>query len=198
MSQFSTSKQVRRSAISFPVAWQTFTMLVKRWRMPLTYTAMSLLVVWHTVAIVTAPSPENVSRWALPLFKPYMSLFDLDNRWDFFAPSFDRGAQLRYLVEDAAGQRHSFNPSDKLSRYHPAAIWFRDRYQIILLSPNVYGVAHVPAFCREHAALNPVSITLLAVEGKAFTPADHLSGKHPLDSEFTTVTILKTVPCPVQ
>ena len=80
-------------------------MISKPLRERLTYTAMSVFLAWHTVAMVLAPAPDNsVIAIALrPLFQPYLSLLRQDNRWDFFAPTVETGTELRYTLEDAAG-----------------------------------------------------------------------------------------------
>ncbi len=168
-----------------------------RWRPRLIYTAMSALLVWHTLAMLIGSAPiSTITRAARQVFHPYLTLFRLDNQWGFFAPNIDTGAQFRYAVEDAAGVRHTFVPADKLSRLLPSSIWFRDRYRVVMRSIETYGGELAVAFCREHAALNPVSITFLEAEQKAFTPADRLRGKHPLDPEFVDVHALATVRCP--
>ena len=63
-------------------------MISKSLRERLTYTAMSVFVAWHTAAMLFAPAPDNsVIAIALrPVFQPYLSLFRLDNTWDFSAP----------------------------------------------------------------------------------------------------------------
>jgi hypothetical protein len=170
-----------------------------RWRGGLVYAAMSVLVVWHTFAIVVAVSPDSaITRAAFPLVRPYVTLFNLDNHWDFFAPDIGTSSQLRYVVEDAAGQQHPFNPTDKLSRLGPNDIWMRDRYRDVVSAVEVFGDVTVAELCREHAALRPVAITLLEVEGKEFGPEDRRLGKSPLDPEFVDVRTLKTIRCPSQ
>lgn len=169
----------------------------KPWRTRLTYAAMSLLVVWHTLAMLVGPAPESVMTLAArKIFHPYITLFRMDNKWGYFAPEVPRGMQFRYIVEDAAGQRHTFIPDDTLSRFQPNAIWVKDRYKTVMAFPDQYGDAAVASLCRDHAALKPVAITLVEVEQKDFTPLDRRSGKHPLDPEFVDVNALKPIPCP--
>ena len=92
----------------------------KRVRERLAYVAMSVLVVWHSIAMVVAAAPEStLTQAARSLLQPYLTLFRLDNNWGFFAPNVPRGRQFRYTIEDAAGTRRSFIPEDKLSRLHP-------------------------------------------------------------------------------
>jgi hypothetical protein len=168
----------------------------KQGRQRLIYAAMSLLVVWHTLAMLLESAPSSVITLSLRvLFNPYLALFRLENQWGFFAPDVELGAQFRYVVEDAAGTRHTFVPAEKLSRFSPASIWFRDRYKLVSGSIDTYGDHFAAALCREHAALNPISITFLEIVQKDFSPADRLRGKHPLDSEFVDVNPLKTVQC---
>ena len=169
-----------------------------RWREPLIYAAMSLLVTWHTLVMVVAVSPDSmITRAARALVQPYLTLFNLDNDWKFFV---DVGLsyQFRYAVEDAAGRTHVFIPTDKLGRFDPNSIWLRDRYRDVMRSVHRYGDVTVAELCREHVALRPVAITLLAVEAKEFGPDDRRRGKNPLDPEFVTVHTLKTIRCPAQ
>lgn len=174
------------------------------WRQRLVYVAMSLLVAWHTFVMVVAVSPRSaITEAAWPLIYPYVILFNLDNYWGFFAPKVGASYQFRYVVEDAAGQTHTFTPTDQISRLSPYSIWMRDHYKIILGSVDTYGDAAVAEFCREQAALRPVAISLLEVmgiegKGKAFGPEDRRRGKSPLDPEFVTVNKLKTIQCPAQ
>jgi hypothetical protein len=67
-----------------------------------------------------------------------------------------------------------------------------------MYSADTYGDLIVAELCREHAALRPVAITLLGVEGKEFRPEDRRRGKHPLDPEFITLHSLTTIRCPAQ
>jgi len=67
---------------------------------------MSLLVTWHTFAMVVAPSPDSdITDAARSILDPYLTLFRLDNGWGFFAPDVGSGSQFRYVIEDAAGNR---------------------------------------------------------------------------------------------
>ena len=169
----------------------------KQWRGRLTYAAMSLLVVWHTLAIVVAPSPDSaITRSARLLFEPYLTLFRLENGWSFYAPYVRVEPEFRYVVEDASGERHTFVPAHKLSRFHPIDVWVKDWYIHVMDTPETYGDAVAAYLCREHALLHPVSITLLEIEQNEFSPEDQLSGKHPFDPEFFDKKTLTTVQCP--
>jgi hypothetical protein len=175
-------------------------MISKRWRERLTYTAMSVFVAWHTLALVVAPAPDSsaMARSFRRLLQPYLTLFRLDNRWDFYAPEVGNGRQFRYDIEDASANRHSFVPTGELSWFHPDYWWFRAWYDVVTDYPETYADHFAALLCRMHAALQPVSITLLTLQVGDFSPQDHLDGKHPLDSEFVTVTTLKHVVCPAR
>ncbi len=169
----------------------------KQWRGRLTYAAMSLLVVWHTVAMVLAPSPDSVvTDSARSLFDPYLTLFLLQSTWSFYAPDMRVEPEFRYVVEDASGQHHTFVPAEKVSRYHPSDIWVKDWYIHVMDHPETYSKPVAAYLCREHASLHPASITLLEIDQKEFWPADQLSGKTPFDFEFLENKTLATVPCP--
>ena len=71
---------------------------------------MSLLIVWHTIAMAIASARVGAS--AIPsLFDPIQAR----HNWGFFAPTVELGGQFRYVVEDAAGQRHTLCPGRELA-----------------------------------------------------------------------------------
>ncbi len=179
-------------------------MTAKLWRQRLTYTAMSLFVVWHTLAMVVAPAPgtSDLIKGLRTVLDPYLHVLRLDNQWNFFAPDVGEegrdplGLVLRYVIEDNAGTLHRVDPSAGLNWYLPSSIWFRAWYFALLDSPDDFGQQFAALFCREHAALHPVTITLYTAEQKDYGPLDRLRGKQPLDAEFVTVTTVKSFPCP--
>lgn len=172
-------------------------MIAKPWRDRLTYFAMSAFVAWHTVAIMVAPAPDDgVAVQSLrAVFQPYLSLFRLDNLWDFFAPTVGKGTQFRYIIEDSTGERHTFVPVESLSWFHPSYFWFRSWYYAVIENPETHADTAAALLCHEHAALHPVWITLLGIDEGDFAPDDLLSGKHPMDPEFVKVNTLKRVKC---
>lgn len=173
-------------------------LISKQWRQRLLYTVMSLFLAWHTVAMLVGPAPEGsvIVQSLRGIYGPYVTLFRLDNKWGFFAPSVGKWSEFRYVVEDAAGKRHTFAPARQLRWYLPTYIWLKDRYETIMESPDVHGDELAAKLCRRHADLKPVSITLLEAQEKEFLPAHHLAGKHPLSDEFVTVSVLRMTPCP--
>jgi hypothetical protein len=147
-------------------------MIWSSWRQRLIYLVMSAFVVWHTLAMVIAPAPESsvlvgTVRGAL---QPYLTLFRLDNPWNFFAPVI-RGSHLRYSVEDAAGASHSFTPAEQLNWFHPTYIWSRDWSYGIIEFPQLYADRAAALLCHQHAALHPVSIIFLEYEQGDFSAA---------------------------
>jgi hypothetical protein len=172
-------------------------MIWNSWRQRLIYLLMSAFVAWHTLAMVIAPAPESSVLVGMlrPALQPYLTLFRLDNPWNFFAPIIG-GSQLHYTVEDAAGVRNSFTPTEQASWFHPAYLWLRDWHYGIIDHPELLVDRAGALLCRQHAALHPVSITFVAEEPREFTAADRLSGKFPTDPEFITMNTVKTVECP--
>jgi hypothetical protein len=172
-------------------------MIWNSWRQRLTYLVMSAFVAWHTLAMVIAPAPESsvlvgTLRAAL---QPYLTLFKLDNPWNFFAPVIG-GTELHYSVEDAAGAHHNFTPTEQASWFHPAYLWLRDWHYNIIDHPELFADRAAALLCHEHAELHPVSITFVEDEQGEFAVADLSGGKHPTDPEFITVKTVKTVECP--
>ena len=158
---------------------------------------MSVLVAWHTVAIMVAPAPEShVTQSLRVLLQPYLTLLRLDNPWDFFAPNVGEGSRFRYVVEDKDGLRHTFNPAAQLSWFNPNFFWFRSWYYAIMDDPELYADAAAARFCNEQSALYPVAVTLLELQEERFTPADLLGGKNRTDPKFITMKKIKRVKCP--
>jgi hypothetical protein len=171
----------------------------KQARVHLAYAAMSLLVAWHTLAMIVAPSPDSaITQSARRLLHPYLALFGLENEWGFFAPNIPDGFKFQYSVEDAAGNHRVFVPADSLNVFHPTWIWFLDRYKLVMEYPENFAATTVASFCQRHAALNPVSITLIGIEQKKFLSSDWLNGKRPFDPEFVEVNPFEPFRCPAK
>jgi len=170
-------------------------MISRQWRNGLTYVAMSLFVGWHTFVMVVTPNPSWAARSIRAVIQPYISLFRIESTWAFFAPSVGKHSLFRYVIEDSAGGQHTFVPVRELSRYFPSDYWIRNAYYEIIRYPAIQGPFFAAEFCREQAALRPVSITLQAVQEQPFDPADELRGKNPLDPEFIRVDTLFHASC---
>jgi hypothetical protein len=171
------------------------------WRERLTYTVMSLFVAWHTLALVLAPAPISVTSLQLRvLLKPYLSLLRLDNPWNFFAPYFGSMQMSRfgYTIEDKDGKSVHFYPEEEFGWFSPSYFWFRGWYNEIIDKPEDYAGLAGAMYCRKHAALQPVSVTLLDIQEKVFSQDDFLAGKQRWDPEFLTVNTIKRVTCPAE
>lgn len=175
------------------------------WRDRLAYLAMSLIVAWHTFAMVVAPAPAGsgtVLSLRVPL-QPYLSLFRLDNGWGFFVPV-GKHSQFRYVIEDAHGNNHTFLPTET---YEPIGdtdwpllnyVWWRGfkyMYEGIMEVPEARADVAGAYLCRRHASLEAVAVTLIDVQELDYWPEDYLRGKHPLDPEFVTENTLVRIDC---
>jgi hypothetical protein len=160
---------------------------------------MSLVVGWHSLAIVVAPAPaDSVTVQSLrSVLQPYLSLLRLDNSWAFFAPV-GNDSLVRYVVRDGDGNDHTFTPSEEPAGSLAKYVWWREfkyLYDRIVESPDVRSGVAGTILCQQHAALDPLFVTLLKVQRQNFTPEDQLAGYHPLDPEFVTVTGVVRIPC---
>jgi hypothetical protein len=169
------------------------------WRKRAATLAMSLVVGWHSLAMLVAPAPDNsvLVQSLRSVLQPYISLLRLDTGWGFFAPV-GKHAQFRYVVKDAAGNDHTFVPSEGPARSIQRYVWWREfkyLYDGIMDSPETRAGVAGTLLCREHAALDPLFVTLQQVQEENFWPEDLLAGKHPLDPEYVTVNTLLRVPC---
>src|SRR4051812_37063089 len=103
-------------------------MISHAWRKRLAYTAVSVFVVWHTLAMIVAPAPEtSVTVQGLrALLQPYLTLLRLDNTWDFFAPTVGHMSEFRYVIENEAGEKFTFVQEEaEFSRFNPSYFLFR-------------------------------------------------------------------------
>ena len=170
-------------------------------RARLSYLLMSLVVAWHSLAMVIAPAPDGsgfVQSLRLVL-QPYLSLLRLDTTWNFFAPSVGRHTQFRYVIEDAAGEPHMFVPTEEANVSLAQYVWWREfkyLYEGVMESPQTRGEQVTALLCAKHASLQPAAVTLLELQEQEFWPADHLSGKNPLDDEFVMANTLSYLTCP--
>jgi hypothetical protein len=170
--------------------------IYRRGRKVLAFAAMSLLLLWHTGAILIGPAPDGVTTNAIrAIYEPYLTFFRLKNEWGFFAPNVRVDPVFRYILEDAAGQRTIVTPAERLSRLHPDEIWEKDWYTHAIDEYEIYGPYIGAWLCRHHAAMHPARVTLIHVEQSDFMPADQRAGKQPSDPEFNTEHVLITVGC---
>ena len=173
--------------------------VAKQWRERLIYLAMSLFLAWHTIAMVLGPMPDSeISRSLRVLWQPYLILFRLESTWSFFAPEIGKHFQFRYVIGGADGKKYTFVPANDLNRFHPSYRWYKDMYQLVFIgSPEIFGDNPIVLLCRKHALLHPISVTLIQVkEERDFWPQHHLDGKHPLNPEFATESLLRSKACP--
>jgi hypothetical protein len=172
-------------------------MKAKDFRARAAFAAMSLFVAWHSLAMLVAAAPDSrLTGSARTLFVPYRLFFGLDSKWGFFAPDVPNGHDFRYVVETASGERRLFRPSEQWSPLQPTFIWFRDRYKTVMESFEDFAPAAVASICKEQAALDPVSVTLIDITQKDFTPEDRLHGKDSLDPEFIEEQAMDPIRCP--
>jgi hypothetical protein len=171
------------------------TEIVKRWRERFLYSAMSLFVGWHTFIMLVGPNSSETAAAARRWAQPYLSLFWLESTWGFFAPSVGRHSQFRYVIQDRAGEEHTFVPARELNPYLPSYYLLKHSYDEIIVFPELHAEFFAAMLCRKHAALHPMYIGLQRSLDRKFSPADQLAGKHPFDPDFTQVDTLVHVPC---
>ena len=126
-SGFSLHREQNRGVFLLREARVSRAMTAKVWRERVTYTAMSLFVAWHTLAMVVAPAPgsSDLIKGLRTVLDPYLHFFRLDNQWNFFAPDVGEqgrdplGIVLRYVIEDDAGKLHRFDPARRSELVSP-------------------------------------------------------------------------------
>ena len=171
----------------------------KLWHGHAPYAAMSMLVAWHTLAMIFAPAQYTRAgvRTIRSVLHPYLTLFALDNYWTFFAPNINGGYQFRYMLEEADGTRFMSIPIKNVSTYSPHFWQIRQMQDAIVYDPDTADVAG-RLLCREYPLLHPIAVTMMKIEKKDFDPEDYLRGSHPLDPEFVNAKIVRRVPCPAR
>jgi hypothetical protein len=163
----------------------------------LLYAMGSLLLAWHTVAMMLAPVPDRntIVQSFRYLFQPYLSFFGLDTTWDFFSP-IGTGHQFRYTIEDAEGKEHTFTPIADVNWLLPERRWYERAFTELMNDPETYGNYFAALYCRKHASLRPVSILLFEMQEERFWPKDHMSGKRPYNPPYVVPNPLMRADCP--
>jgi hypothetical protein len=169
------------------------------WRSRLKMLVMSLVVGWHSLAILVAPAPaDSVTMQGLRyVMNPYLILLRLDNGWSFFAP-IGKHAQFSYVIKDGQGIDHTFLPTEEPATSISKYVWWREYKYLfdgIMATAQSRAAVVGTLLCREHPELDPLFVTLLQIQEENYLPDDVLNGKHPLDPEFVTVNSLARVPC---
>jgi len=168
-----------------------------RLREGVTIVAISAFVVWHSLAMLIAPLPDDnaVAQGLRRVFAPYLTLFNLNHKWDYFAPNVGKWPQLRYVVEDGNGRRHVFVPIDAFGWFHPSYRAMGYWYDAVMESPDTHGAYAGDFFCRKHASLKPKSVTFLQIEEDDYRPSHRLRGQLPRNPELVAIVPLTTVEC---
>ncbi len=175
-------------------------MISASWRQRLTYLLMSLVVAWHSLAMMVSPAPNDSTlvQSLRYVFHPYLELFRLETPWGFFAPV-GKHAQFRYVIEDAAGNAQTFVPAEEPSQSLAHYAWWREfkyLFDGVMANPEFRGDSAAVLLCRKHATVNPVAVTLLEVAEQNYRPQDEILGKLPLGPQFVAVIPLRRVACP--
>jgi hypothetical protein len=174
-------------------------MISKRARSRLSYSLMSILLAWHTTAMLIAPAPKSyLTEAARVVFSPYLEMFGLDNPWDFYAPVVGHGRVFRFTIEDKDGKTHTYTPINDVNWLLPSYWWLTAWYEAIWRTPEIFGSSFIATVCEKYEALRPVSVRLIGIQQKAFTPDDYLNGHQPLDDDFVTESDLGGAQCPEQ
>jgi len=157
---------------------------------------MSAFLAWHTVAMVLSPVPNNNMTVGAfrALFQPYLTFIGLDNSWDFFSPM-GVGYQFLYVITDAGKKEHTFMPIEQFVWFQPTHRWHEKIYDQVMYEPDIYSEYFASSFCRKHAALNPVSIRLLARQEEVYWPEDYLAGRNRFEDDYVIVNVLKQFAC---
>src|SRR5262245_455715 len=142
----------------------------KSWYGRAIYSVMSVFVAWHTLAIIFAPAQGSRAgvRALRTLFHPYLTLFELDNRWNFFAPKINAWYHFRYILDEADGSRFVFLPIEGMNRYSPHFWWVRQWQDAIVNHPEINADLAGRLLCQKHPSLQPIAVTLMRIEQKDF------------------------------
>ena len=172
----------------------------KKWRAPAAYSAFSLFLAWHTIATLLSPAPANnvIVRSFRSLFQPYLTLTGIDTTWDFFSP-LSRSYLFQYAIEDADGKQHIYTPIADVSWLTPNHRWDERIFATLISNPALIGDYFATEFCRQHAALKPLSVTLLYLDEHDYWPQDYFAGKQrTTDPANYTLTPVLRAACPQQ
>jgi hypothetical protein len=85
-------------------------------------------------------------------------------------------------------------PRESVTHYFMWREW-KYFYDKVMDAADARGYLIAGQFCKQHAELNPVSITMLRVQERDFSPQDYLQGYRPNDARHINVVQLANIDC---
>ncbi len=158
-------------------------------RARISYALGSLFVVAFVLGLLIAAGPGSYTMGKVyPVVQPALGAVNIDNDWGFFAPDPGPGSVARYVVRDRDGRTHEFGMTEAMPRWSLAYFRYTTLYMAIAQSPEYYLPGAVAYLCRQHADLDPVSITVILADQQDVTAQEFLEGKDPMaDLEISKV-----------
>jgi hypothetical protein len=158
-------------------------------RQKLLYFFASVFLIWHSFALVIGPAPQSYMRDGLyNIFKPYLSLFRLNNAWAFYAPEPDLGGVLNYKVINKDGDAHEFDIyAEQLDKWSASYFRYNAFFNNIAWDSEEYRryrESYTQYLCRRHSELSPQSIVLVRITQTPLSYKDYVNGARPLDPDF--------------
>lgn len=153
------------------------------------YAFGSLFVAAFVIGLVIAAGPGSYTMGKVyPVVQPALGAVNIDNDWGFFAPDPGPGSVARYVVRDAEGRTHEFGMTEALPRWSLAYFRYTTLYMAVAQSPEYYLPGAVAYLCREHADLDPVSVTVILADQQDVSAQEFVEGKDPMaDLEISKV-----------
>lgn len=142
----------------------------------------SMFVTLFVLGLLIAAGPGSYTMSKVyPVMQPTLAVVNIDNDWGFFAPDPGPGSIARYVVRDGSGRTHEFGMSETVPRWSAAYFRYTTLYMAVAQSPEYYLPGAVAYLCRQHEALDPVSITVILANQQDITAEEFVAGKRPMD-----------------
>mgnify|MGYP006921588281 FL=1 len=162
----------------------------------LAYILASLFAVWHTGALIIAPAPESyLINSIYSVYKPYLSLFNINNGWAFFAPNPHTGVRMHYNIVDGDGHTHRFDFTGSLQRSATVFQRYTMMQDYISLKAAPYTASAGLYLCRRHADLQPQTIRFEFHRARVLTPEQFLAGQRATDADNLIIEMGDPISC---
>lgn len=160
------------------------------------YIAASLFAIWHSGALIIAPAPESylinsIYRW----YKPYLSFFNINNGWAFFAPNPHTGVRMYYILRNTSGEQKKIDFTSSLRRQTTVFQRYTMMQDYLSLKASPYTQSAAMYLCGRHKDFDPVSLRFEFHRAAVLKPEQYLQGLHATDEENLIIEQGDELPC---
>lgn len=157
---------------------------------------VSLFLVFHCTAMMTAPFPINRLRnYIYPPFEAYLHLLYMENYWAFFAPGPLFGRVVSYRLETVDGRTITAPITARIDKRDPNFFRLSGIFDKTSKAYPDYVRSYALHICALSKKLSPKRVQFLSREPKLITEALYRVGRRPSEDDFGKVVELDWIDC---